>query len=151
MTHIIKNDVSIIGNLTCATIDSGTYTPTIGSPTIAFSPFGATNYGYWQKVGKQYFVTGTIAWNGKNSAVAGDEINVSLPFTTSTDTSITYSVTIGYVKGMNITTQLLATLGANANFFKFVDLVSGGTPTTKIISDIAAVGDLRFSVNFYVD
>ena len=147
MTHIIKNDVSITGsitgggNLSCDTIDSGTWTITMGDVTNAFTL--SSEAGEYHRIGKMIFASGRVNWSGKGSATGN--ISVSLPFTPVGDRTIGTS---GFASNITFNSQLVYVVGDRG--LRFWQLNSGSVSTTLAASAFGPSGEIQFSCNFFV-
>ncbi len=119
-----------------------TYTPTIGDGTNNFSTSSAT--GYYMRVGGRTFLSVRVVWTGKGSAVAGNILRISLPFTTSSSPN-RYTYSFGYVAGITSTTQLLAVTNDAENYIRFFTFVSGAAPNAVNVSGAATTGEIQLS------
>lgn len=128
---------------------SGTGAITLTSAATAWSPVlsdGAGNNftmsgqqaGY-VKFGPLTWFWGHAAWTSLGSAVAGNNVNVTLPSATTPVFFIAFSV--GYSSGMGSASQCMG-VGSSAQFFKL-----GGTQI--LVSDCSASGEVYFSGMYY--
>lgn len=106
---------------------------------------GLTQAGFYSRYGDAVFFSGTVSWTGKASAVAGDIIQSSVPFTSKTTANHTFPVTIGgATTGINVTGTLLAYIVSGSTAIDFFAL-SAGVNTAVLVSNCSTAGTLSIS------
>ena len=144
-THIIKNDVSITGELTTTTIDSGTWTPNFGEPSNFFTPSSQT--GQWTRIGQQIFFNAIVGWSDKGSAVSAPVV-CTLPFTIGNSK---VGGTVFWSDGVHFTNQIALASGAGDIFLACVDLKpNGGSPTNITANNCDPTGNFQMNGTYWV-
>lgn len=126
-----------------------TWTPTIGDGTNNFST--STASGQYTKLGNMVWFTLDIIWTSKGSAVAGSNLNVSLPLAISSSWHRA-SFTMSFVQGLTWTAStgfVVTTASAgNSNTQFYEILASGSGPTQLLVSNTSTAGEMQIS-GFY--
>lgn len=116
---------------------SGTFTPTF---LFATAPTYTSQIGNYSLFGTLCFAQVKISWTGSGST--SNYVAISgFPFTL----PITANITIGYFGGITTSTALMCYISGNNTEIRFRRIVSGGTPSNVLMSDIAASGEINVS------
>ena len=140
--NVTGGDLDVAGNLSANTIDSGTWTITIGDGTNSFT--GTTQVGEYQRIGKMVFISGRISWTGKGSASGG--IRLNLPLVCGSDRGM---VTLGYTQNIFFTGFIVCSANAGQSYIVFRDVISGSNPVSLTNTAFGTTGEVQFQMNYF--
>jgi len=120
---------------------TNSYTPTIGDGTHNFT--ATTQSGYYAEVGSLVYFTIWLEWTSKGSAVAADNLTISLPVPT---VSPRETFTLGFLNGFTFNNELTAGSAAGDAYFILYNLSnSGGDATVLPVSSCGNSGEIQVS------
>lgn len=127
------------GHLAAAT--GASFSPTIGDGAHNFAMSNQT--GYYTKIGNLVYFEIWLQWTGKGSAVAADNVEISLPIAV---TSARVSIPLGFVSGVSFDSQLTAGANLGSSSLLLYSLSNtGGTPADVSVSKCGNSGEIQIS------
>jgi hypothetical protein len=129
------------GHLISATTNS--FTPTIGDGTRNFTL--STQYGYYSEVGNYVNFEIYLVWTGKGSAVAGNNLAISLPVPVASQRA---TFPLGYVSGISFANQLALAANNGQSSLYLVNLANTGTTSLITVANCANSGQIEITGSY---
>jgi len=126
--------------------EEGTWSPTLSDSSGNNFTLNASSAGFYERIENLVIAHGNVDWSGKGSAVAGQGIRISLPFTCANTANLFGSCSFGIVANVTFDAMLTGRVAANEAFATFRSIVSGGTQTTILVSSLGTTGRMEFTM-----
>jgi hypothetical protein len=123
---------------------NNSFTPTIGDSTHNFTTSQST--GYYTVVGNLVCFEIWLKWSSQGSAVAGNNLRISLPMAV---VSPRAAFSLGYIEGVSFNSQLNAGSNGGLSYLMLYSLSNiGAAPATVHVGDCGSIGEIQVTGSY---